>query len=172
MNKLEISTDFETNFLKVFNKLYKNNNEIVLMCIGTDRIIGDSFGPLIGYNLKKYNMQHVYIEGDINNVISESNILKETYRVYEKYINPFVICVDSCLSSIYKEKTIIVEEHGTIPGSSLRKNNMVLGDMSIKGVVASYSKNNYSALFNVKLNTIIGMVDIVVDGLKKSLYNI
>ena len=172
MNKLKINTDFETDFSYIFNKLYKHDKKIIIMCIGTDRIIGDSFGPLVGYNLKKYNINNIYIEGDIRNVICANNILKEKNRIYEEYKNPFIICVDSCLSSVYKEKTIIVEEHGTIPGAGLGKNIQRIGNMSVKGVVSSYAKNRLNALLNVRLNMVIDMADTVANGIKKSLYNI
>ncbi len=33
-------------------KVIKDNRDIVILCIGTDRSTGDSLGPLVGYKLK------------------------------------------------------------------------------------------------------------------------
>ena len=37
----------------IINTKKKPNQEIIILCIGSDRSTGDSLGPLIGYKLKK-----------------------------------------------------------------------------------------------------------------------
>ncbi len=37
----------------IINTKKKPNQEIIILCIGSDRSTGDSLGPLIGYKLKE-----------------------------------------------------------------------------------------------------------------------
>ena len=52
--------------------------EIIFLCIGTDKMTGDCFGPLVGTKLLKklepYNTFHIHIYGNLENTISYENI--------------------------------------------------------------------------------------------------
>lgn len=163
-----MNTIIRNNFLEVFNSSYKGTGTIVLLCIGTDKIIGDCFGPLVGYNLKKYENNNFFIEGDLDKIICATNIINRINEVYKKYSNPFIIAIDSCLSHLYNEGDIIISSRGLRPGSCLNKNFKEIGDMSIKGVVGKYSKENYDNLNNVRLKTVIDMANIVSEEIKKA----
>ena len=64
---LELKDKFVKDFSLAFNKLKKEKffDEITFLCVGTDRIIGDCFGPLVGSKLKKmleeYNISNINI---------------------------------------------------------------------------------------------------------------
>ena len=69
--------DFITNFGDIFWKRVKQNNydKIIFLCIGTDRVIGDSFGPMVGEKLKNLfeNMSNIEIIGDLEKIICVKN---------------------------------------------------------------------------------------------------
>lgn len=167
-NFATLNNNINNKFLEVFNSSYKGTGTIVLLCIGTDKIIGDCFGPLVGYNLKKYKNNSFYIEGDLDKIICATNIVNRINEIYKKYNNPFIIAIDSCLSHLYNEGDIIISSKGLRPGSGLNKSFNEIGDMSIKGVVGKYSKENYTNLNNVRLKTVIDMANLVSEEIKKA----
>ena len=44
--------------------ILKSKKEVIFLCIGTDKIIGDSFGPIVGHFLKQNNYT---VYGDLEN---------------------------------------------------------------------------------------------------------
>ncbi len=49
------------------------SSPFVVVCIGTDRCIGDSLGPLVGYNLKNLDVKYP-VFGTINEPIHAMNL--------------------------------------------------------------------------------------------------
>ena len=172
MIKRETYIKFVNDFEKVICKksLNQKYTSIVFLCIGTDRITGDSFGPLVGYNLKNYylNNKIIKIVGDLESTVQSNNIEERYKQIIDTYRKPFIISVDSALSSQDNIGKIIVEEGGIELGSGLKRNKMIIGDMSIKGIVARNTNNakcNFAMLQNTHLCLIINMVEIVASGI-------
>ncbi len=172
MKKRETYVKFVNDLEKIICKSTVNQKytSIVFLCIGTDRITGDSFGPLVGYNLKNLysNNKIVKIVGDLENTVQSNNIEEKYNQIMNTYKKPFIISVDSALSSQDNIGKIIVEEGGIELGSGLNKSNMVIGDMSIKGIVARNTNNsrcNFAMLQNTHLNLIVNMVEVVAIGI-------
>ena len=68
------------NFNFEFNKVIKKVNEkrysdLIFICIGTNKIVGDSFGPIVGEILKR-NVRdgRIKVIGDLTNNINSKNI--------------------------------------------------------------------------------------------------
>ena len=118
------------------NKTFSN---LIFLCIGTDRVIGDSLGPIVGYKLKKYfgDIKNVQIIGDLENNICSTNIEKTVEKICKDNSNPFIISIDSALS---RDDTnigkILVGKGGITIGNGMGKNKYIVGDMFIKGVIA------------------------------------
>ena len=85
------------NFIRDFSsyiyeeKRANNYLEIVFLCIGTDRLIGDCFGPLVGTKLEellqKYNIFNINIYGTLKENICYTNIEKKIKKFirWDKY---------------------------------------------------------------------------------------
>lgn len=167
------------NFVSEFSrKLYevkyrKDFSSVIFLCIGTDRITGDSFGPLVGYHLKKLyktfgGYSNVKVTGDLEYQISNQNIAEELKRIYRDFERPLIIVIDSALSKKENVGTIIVEENGMFIGSAIQKEKRVIGDISIKGVVSKnlkMPKYNFHMLSNIPLGLIMNMADITSKGI-------
>ena len=130
-------TDFgETIDNLTINKTFSN---LIFLCIGTDKVIGDSFGPIVGYKLKKYfgDTKNVQIIGDLENNICSTNIEKTIENICKVSSNPFIISIDSALS---RDDTnigkILVGKGGITIGNGIGKNKYIVGDMFVKGVIA------------------------------------
>ena len=94
---------FVWNFRNVFKENRENKN-IIFLCIGTNKVIGDSIGPMVGTNLKnKLNsnlkVNNIKVIGDMFNNISYSYIKKNKQSIEKLSKENFVIVIDSALSS-------------------------------------------------------------------------
>lgn len=143
-------------------------SKLIFLCIGTNRVIGDCFGPLVGSKLKHYFSQEENVEviGDIENIVSLKNVYSIINQIQEQ--EAFVIAIDAALSCNNKIGTIIVNQNKMNIGSGINKRNLYIGDISIKGIVAKDFKNpkrNFNALQNMPLSIIIDMAECVSTGI-------
>ncbi len=154
------------------NKLYSN---VVFLCVGTDRITGDTFGPIVGYKLQELfkGIKNINVIGDLDHVVSDENIQKVMDEICQTYSNPFIIAIDSALSCQTENVgKIIVTEGGSYLGKGIGKERYCIGDMSIKGVVARDLKNprqNLTILQNIHLGFVMKMADTVANGIFDSI---
>ena len=144
------------NFNLELNKIIKKINEkkysnLIFICIGTNKIVGDSLGPIVGeilkQNLKKKN---VSIIGDLKENVNIKNISKYIKYIENNYTKPYIISIDSALSKTIAPENVFIIKKGLIPGSALKKESKEIGNISIKGIVGRYDKNSLKNFYNLK----------------------
>ncbi len=153
---------------KALVELRKNKFPPVILCIGSDLVLSDSLGPLIGTLLIKKNVP-AYVYGNLSFPITakEVNYAKEYLR--ETHPNSPVIAIDAAVGSMDDVGIIRVLKKGIKPGLGVGKNLKVVGDLSIIGIVAEKSPGN-NKLFNLtRLNLIYGMAEQIARGIAISL---
>lgn len=156
--KEEIYNNFVQDFSIVLREKIKDLeiSKLIFLCIGTDRVIGDSFGPLVGYKLKYLfkDEQNIKVIGTLNNIICTHNISKIIKDINNTYPESFLIAIDAALSNKNNIGKIVVSNNSINVGSGLNKSNIYVGDMSIKGIVSrrlSNPKHNFKLLQNTPL---------------------
>lgn len=132
---------------KKLNTFIKNQN-VVFVCIGTDRATGDSYGPLVGKFLseKGYN-----VIGTLDDTCNATN-LKDRLTLISQ--DAFVIAVDACLGKEENVGTIAVKDRPLKPGAGINKVLPEVGNLSIEAVV---NVGGYLELF-VLQNTRLSLV--------------
>lgn len=146
---------------RIIEIMQKNNyleKELCFLCVGTDKVVGDAIGPLVGSNLKKYinknNIKNINVIGNLDNPLINKNI--ENF----KNIKGIKILIDSAISNSYKVGEIIVEEKSKKLVSAFFNEKNINYDISIKAIVAENSFNNTLNLIrlqNVSVKTVIKM---------------
>lgn len=140
------------NFNFEFNKVIKRVNEkrysdLIFICIGTNKIVGDSFGPIIGEILKRnVKDRKIKVIGDLTNNINSKNIKNIKYNCD----NPYVISIDSALSDTIEPGNVFIIKKGLVPGSALNKKAIAIGNIAIKGIVAKDEKSLIKNYYNLK----------------------
>ena len=134
----------------------KSGVEITFLCVGTDRVIGDSFGPLVGYKLKNLfkDEENIKVIGTLSNIICTHNILKTINEINNTYPESFLIEIDAALSNRNNIGEIVISNNSLSVRSCFSKKNILVGDMSVKGVVSRIMKNpkyNFKLLQNTPL---------------------
>lgn len=163
------------NFVNEFSSILYNLkmdipfSDYIFLCIGSDKIIGDSYGPLVGQKLKEsfknmYNNIKVY--GTLDEPISAINLEKKIAEIYKKYQHPCIIAIDSAFGREDKIGSIFVSDTKMQCGKGTGKNMVKVGDISIKGIVAKDLKMprcNFSSLQNIPLGSILRLSTITAD---------
>lgn len=150
--KEELYNSFVQDFSIVLREKIRNLkiSKLIFLCIGTDRITGDSFGPLVGYKLKYLfrEEQNIEVIGSLDNIVCAHNISDTINNINNAYNEYFLIAIDAALSNKNKIGKIVVSNSGMNVGSGVNRRNIYVGDMSIKGIV---SKNLINPKYNFKL---------------------
>ena len=148
---------------QAINKLNEYNKPPVIVCIGSDLVLGDSLGPLCGTMLKRKNL-NAFIYGTLNEPITAKEVLY--LKKYLSSIHPFspVLAIDAAVGETEDLGIIKAVKRGLKPGLGVNKNLGEIGDFSLIGVVAKKSAENYQ-LFNLtRLGLVYKMAEVISSG--------
>ncbi|MBQ2864056.1 MAG: DUF1256 domain-containing protein [Clostridia bacterium] len=150
----------------------KNADEPIFLCVGNSNIVGDLFGPLCGELLKKQN-PHLKVFGTLSSNITSKN-LQNTYSfIKNTYPLNQVVIIDSALGEEEEVGLVKFLEYGCFPAH--KSNNLLMGNLSVLGVVNAVGISNFMFLKSVKFNQVLKManccVQAILEGLKiKEIY--
>lgn len=136
------------------------NDKTIIVCIGTDKCIGDCLGPLVGTFLTKSNFPYPVI-GTLENPAHAVNLESVIQIIEQKYKNPFVIAVDACLGYSEFIGDIQVKLGPVHPGKGVGKTLPHIGDISIVGVVDSVDVSDMFSIRSIRLNLIMKMAEVI-----------
>ena len=136
-------------------KEYINANSIIV-CIGTDKCIGDCLGPLVGTILKEDNFP-LPVYGTLSEPIHALNIDERLNEIKKLHTNAHIIGIDACLGNEEDIGDIRVRNHAISPGKGVGKELPEVGETSIIGIVDT---SEYSDLFfsrSIRLSFVMDM---------------
>lgn len=164
-----IYNNFAKNGIKhAVNECNKYNKKPIIVCIGSDLVLGDSLGPLVGTFLKNKKL-NAYVYGTLNLPITAKEI--SYAKTYLKQMHPdsVIIAIDAAIGNESDIGIIKVYDSGLKPGLGVKKELGIIGDISIVGIVAAKSLKNFN-LFNLtRLNLVYKMAEIISDSLEEYL---
>lgn len=153
-------------------------SDYIFLCVGSDKIIGDSYGPLVGEKLEerlKNRYQNIKIFGTLENPVLATNLNQTIEKINKEYKNPCIIAIDSALSQKDIIGSVLVSNAKMQCGKGTNKKMNLVGDISIKGVVAKdyrMPKYNFSSLQNTPLGSVLKLADITAEGIYNAIkYN-
>jgi putative sporulation protein YyaC len=126
---IEVVTKF---ILEQYNK--SNKDGIIIVNIGTDRIIGDMFAPMLG-SLMEEKMIDIKFYGTLEDPIHALNIDSKLENIFNIHRNPFIIGIDACVGS--STNTFIIRNKPIQAGKGLDKDLPSVGDVSIAFVIGN-----------------------------------
>jgi putative sporulation protein YyaC len=145
-------------------------DKCIVLCIGTDRFIGDCLGPLTGTLLSKLNLP-VPILGTLEDPVHAINLRKTMSHIKTNYKGHKVIAIDACLGTSQSVGCIQVKDGSIQPGRGVGKRLSHVGDCSIVGIVdeavesEGYEYENYLKINNVRLGLVMKMSETIVKGI-------
>lgn len=160
-----------------FMSLYEYKR-IIILCIGTDKIKDDSYGPIVGTGLIQSEFtEDISVFGTMQNTLDATNIESFICRNASIIDESLVIAIDSAVSEDNSIGSIIVKNDGLIPGSGANKSLPKVGNFSIKGITSNdsniYDLKNMDIVKyiegNINIKKLKQMCNITVDSLLTAL---
>lgn len=148
----------------VLSEVLKNtmDNDTIIVCIGTDRDIGDALAPVVGSMLKSRGFRYP-VYGTLDRPIHALNINESVAKVKQKHPNSTIIAIDACLGAKESIGNVSIRNAPIKPGKGVGKRLPEIGDYSIIGIVGEI--NNTRDFNNIRLNFIMDMTESICESL-------
>lgn len=127
--------------------------KIIILCIGSDRYIGDSLGPLIGSYLEEKTNCTVY--GSLEQPVHAGNLAKIIDDIHQQYYQPIIIAVDACLGKNYEIGNVEIWQGSLEAGIAVGTKLPSIGHISIIGVVNASGYIGYLDLQSTPLSVVM-----------------
>jgi putative sporulation protein YyaC len=163
LNPIEVHYKNSFAAIKIGDFLAEHMNNAAIVCIGTDKCIIDSLGPLTGTLLMKENIK-ADIYGTLEKPVHAMNINDYVKNLKRKNYG-CIIAVDACLSNKKNQGIIEVRKGSITPGKGIGKFLPEIGDISIIGIVDSSDKEFHDLVQDTRLSLIYEMAEIICQGL-------
>lgn len=143
-----------------------DKEEIVIVCVGSDRVTGDSLGPFVGQLLKKHSIykiikNKVHIYGTLNEPVTARNLEQVVEEINGKHFSPFIIAIDASLSKTKAFGELQIIDLPLSPGAGIGKALPKVGDIRIIGIVGYLDENAIDTLKTVSLGPVYEMAEII-----------
>ena len=126
----------------------KNGTPVVL-CIGSDKILGDSIGPTVGDILKCRLNAKCFVYGCTGKSVNGKNLDSFVKTVRHAHPDSPIIAVDACLSNAHESGHVEITATGVNPKRALTKRINPVGDVGILGIIDRPSDDPLSTLMTV-----------------------
>lgn len=162
--------NFERRLEEKISEVIRNDeiSDIVFLCIGTSKIIGDSVGPFIGSKLKCIENEFVHVCGTIEQNLNFRNAKRMIEEISCNYKNPYIITIDAALSNKGKFGDIVLGSGYMKIGKALEKSLCFYSNINIKCVVGKEFKDknkNMEVLKKVDVEELLKLSNIVSNGI-------
>ncbi|MCR8636765.1 spore protease YyaC [Paenibacillus radicis (ex Xue et al. 2023)] len=145
---------------------------LIIVCVGTDRSTGDSLGPLVGSQLKKYSLESFHLYGTLEQPVHAMNLKETLEAINSQYNNPYIIAIDACLGQLASVGCIQIGNGPVKPGAGVNKELPPVGNMHITGIVNVGGFMEYFVLQNTRLSLVMSMSEVIARSFYVALSNI
>lgn len=168
---MENINTFNIKYNSICEKLneYLGDSTPIFVCVGSDLVLGDSLGPLVGTLLRNKKL-NAYVYGTLNFPITAKEI--EYVRKYIKIMHKKskIVCIDASIGDASDIGVIKIKGSGIKPGLGVNKDIEEIGDVSIIGIVASKSIENVNLYNLTRLNLVYKLADTIANGIEQYFY--
>ncbi|QSZ26871.1 spore protease YyaC [Aceticella autotrophica] len=142
------------------------NQNSVILCIGTDKCISDSLGPIVGNMLTKM-IKGPYVYGTLKKPVHAKNLADNINFIRKNYTYSNIIAIDACLGDEKSIGKISVKKSPLYPGKGIGKKIPPVGDISIIGIIDVY---DMIPPYNTRLGFVFEMAEVIALSLQKALF--
>ena len=138
----------------------------VILCIGTDRVTGDSLGPLAGSFLEAYGAYHpLTVYGTLDAPVHALNLSRVMRRIKNKHPRSPILAVDASLGARRHVGYITLGKGSLSPGAGVQKSLDPVGDLFITGIINTASCGGQLALQNTRLAPVARLACCIARGI-------
>lgn len=129
--------------------------EFVIINIGTDKCIGDSYAPLLGTMLEECNkINNIHVYGTLDEPIHALNMHKKIENIKKNHPNAFFLAIDACLGKENDIGEIFLRDSSIKPGAGMGKKLPSVGHYSIIAIVDNADSDFINFKASIRLSFI------------------
>ena len=152
-------------FLRCLHRVSAGQKDLIFLCIGSDRITGDSLGPLIGRELARHNAGAFHVYGTLDNPVHAMNLKDCLTEIAFDYPSALIVAVDASLGCTRHQHHITVGCGSIQPGAGAGKQLPVVGDLFITGIVSSFENFSHLQLQTLEFAPVLRLADTISRGI-------
>lgn len=160
---------FSQTLTHLIKEHFHKNQELVLLCIGSDRATGDCLGPIIGYKLAKLCHPGFQVYGTLSEPVHAKNLEETMRKIHRLHPHATVIAIDASLGSVHHVGYITLGKGSLCPGIGVDKELPAVGDIFITGIVNISGALNNMLLQTTRLDIVMQLADFICLGIKYSI---
>ena len=156
-------------FSKLLEENYRRGQELVFLCIGSDRATGDCLGPILGYKLTRLPSKDYFVYGTLEQPVHAKNLANTIQEIYHTHIDPFVIAIDSSFGLSTHIGYATLGKCPLKPGAGVDKDLPCVGDLFITGIVNLSGMFDHMLLQTTRLNVVMSLADHIYLGIRQGI---
>ena len=137
----------------------------VIACIGTDAVVGDSLGPLVGTMIKQKLSGKAYVFGTVNQTITAKDVYTVTTFLKNAYPDFPILAIDAALGKKSEIGDIKLFKGALKPGLGVDKRLAEIGNVSLIAIVEQ-KDGGKALLSSVRLSLVYNLATIISDAVK------
>ncbi len=141
---------------------YGKKRPTVYLCIGSDRLIFDCLGPIVGSMLKNNKSFNGYVYGTMAEPITALQVESAVKYIRRFHFGAELVVIDSAVGRPDEIGKIKCFNRGLRPALGVDKQMKVVGDRSVMGVVTTKDRVKNVNSCNVKLSSVHAMAEKIV----------
>ena len=135
--------------------------DTIIVCIGTDRSIGDSLAPMIGTLLEKNESFNHNVYGTLKKPIHALNISDAVETIKAEHPNQPILAIDAAVGCPENIGQIKLRKGSIRPGAGVGKELVKVGDYALYGVVDASNEKRIMFYNSVRLSFIMDMAEVI-----------
>ena len=135
----------------------------VYLCLGTDKLVFDSLGPIVGSLLKADDRCDGYVYGTIAEPVTALQVEKAIEFIRRFHVGAEVIVIDSAIGKKEEVGKIKTFDKGLRPALGIDRQMAPVGDKSIMGIITTKDNVKQPSACNVKLSQVYDMAKRIVN---------
>lgn len=166
INSKKYSASSELSYLlrNVVSHIRYEWDELVFLCIGSDRITGDSLGPLVGHLLSRHNWPHIHVYGTLKNPVHALNLEEITRQIKARHPLALIIAIDASLGS---KNILVLSLWESVLCAPVWESKELprVGDIFITGIINVSGTFEHFLLQTTRLSMVVDMADSIARGI-------
>ena len=147
-------------------KLLYNTDKPVIICVGSDLVVGDSLGPIVGSELIKNLQGKAFVYGTLDSPVTakEIPVIQDEIKKLHPYSK--ILVIDAAVGNKEEIGYVKIISVGIKPGLGVNKNLPIIGDVSVIGIVSD--KNDKNLNFSTRFSLVYKLLSDIVSGIIKA----
>lgn len=137
----------------------------VFLCIGSDRVTGDSLGPMVGSALKKRYKKSIPVFGTLEMPVHALNLEETICEIKCCFAGHPLIAIDASFGTREHLGYITAGRGSLCPGAGVDKNLDAVGDFFVTGIVASFTPFSHLVLQTTRLSAVMPLASQITQGI-------